>query len=219
MADRFGGGVATLWRIVFAAVGWFALITQFVLMVAGHAPAEAAARVVNYFSFFTIWTNLMMALALTLPVVADGTRAGRWAASESIRAMVTLYAVVVGLVYHFLLAPFWNPQGWLMFVNILLHYVMPAAFLADWILFTPKGRLMWIDPVRWLSVPTVYGVWTLIHGFISHWWPYGFLNVDALGLKAIATFTGLLIFFLIVGLAIVGLDRTLGRKNQPEVSI
>lgn len=207
---------AKVWRVFFAAVGGFALILQYVLMVAGQPPVEVAVRTLNYFSFFTIWTNLMMALALILPVVAAGTRPGRFAGSEPVRAMVTMFAVVVGLIYHFLLHPFWSPQGWSLFVNLLLHYVMPTAVLLDWMLFTPKGRLGWIDPVKWLVVPVVYGVWTLIHGFASHWWPYGFLNVDTLGAAAVGTFTGLLIFFLIVGLVIVTIDRVFGRQHRRD---
>lgn len=205
---------ARAWSVVFATVGWFALILQYGLMIAGQSPVEIAVRTVNYFSFFTIVTNLMMALALTLPVVAPRNTMGRLAAREGVRAMVVLYALVVGLVYHFLLHPFWNPQGWSLVVNVLLHYVMPTAFLLDWLLFTPKGRLCRDEPVKWLVVPLVYGLWTLVHGFASHWWPYGFLNVDALGWKAVGGFAGLLLVFLIVGYAIMAIDRILGRRYR-----
>lgn len=210
--------VARLWRMVFAAVGWFALGLQYGLMIAGQPPGEVAVRTLNFFSFFTIWTNLMMAVALTLPVMGAGTRLGRIAASESVRAMVTMYALVVGLVYHVLLHALWSPQGWGLVVNLLLHYIMPLAFLLDWMLFTPKGRLGWTAPVRWLIVPLVYGVWTLIHGFASHWWPYGFLNVDALGGRAVWTFAGLTVFFLVVGLVIVTIDRVFGRQHRRDLS-
>ena len=60
--------------------------------------------------------------------------------------------------------------------------MMPVAFVLDWLWFTPKGRLRWIDPVKWLAFPLIYGGWTLVHGLATHWWPYGFVDVDALGL-------------------------------------
>ena len=123
-----------------------------------------------------------------------------------------MYIVVVGVVYHVLLAPHWKPEGLLYGVNLVLHYVMPVAFVLDWLWFTPKGRLRWIDPVKWLAFPMVYGGWTLVHGLATHWWPYGFVDVDALGLgRVVAIFGALLVFFLLVGLALVGLDRFTGR--------
>ena len=68
--------------------------------------------------------------------------------------------------------------------------------MLDWLWFTAKGRLRWIDPVKWLTFPLVYGGWTLVHGLTTHWWPYGFVYVDALGLgRVIAIFGGLLTFF------------------------
>ena len=98
---------------------------------------------------------------------------------------------------------------------VLLDSVMPAAFVLDWLWFTPKGRLRWIDPVKWLAFPLVYGGWTLIHGLATHWWPYGFVDVDALGLgRVVAIFGALLVFFLLVGLALVGLDRVFGRTAR-----
>jgi hypothetical protein len=204
-----------LWRAAFAVIGWATLILQYILMVGPVEGWAVVDRTVDYFSFFTILTNILVALALTGPLMSPDRRVARWSAGEGVRAAVTTYIVVVGVVYHLLLAPTWKPEGLLFGVNIVLHYVMPAAFLLDWLWFTPKGRLRWIDPVKWLAFPLAYGGWTLIHGLTTHWWPYGFVNVDALGLPRVLTiFGGLLVFFLLVGLALVGLDRVFGRTAR-----
>lgn len=204
------------WRLVFGAVGVAALVLQYVLMVAGHADAFIA-RTVNFFSFFTILTNILVTAAFVIPAVAPRGPLWRWADSEGVRAATTMYAVVVGLVYHFLLASSWSPQGWDWVANFALHYVMPLAMLLDWMLFTPKGRLRWIDPVKWLAFPLVYGGWTALHGLVTHWWPYGFVNVDRLGwTAALIWYAGLLAFFLAVGLIVSSLDRRLGRDRTPD---
>ena len=210
---------ALIWRAVFALIGWAALALQYGLMLTGSPDKSPAELTLNFFSFFTILTNVLVAVALTLPVVGAGTRPGRWASSEGVRAGVTMYAVVVGLVYHFLLHATWNPQGWSLVANILLHYVMPVAILLDWLLFTPKGRLRWIDAPKWLVFPLVYGGWTLVHGYAAGWWPYWFLNIDELGLVTAALyFLGLLVFFGVVGLGVVAIDRTLGRRDRTPAS-
>lgn len=207
--------MARLYSAVFACVGWFALILQYGLTISGNPHMGAGELTLNFFSYFTILSNILAALALTAPVVAPNSRLGRWSASEGVRAAVAMYIVVVGVVYHFLLAGIWAPQGWSLLANNLLHYVMPAAFVADWLFFTPKGRLRWIDPVKWLVPVLIYGGWTLLHGKLSGWWPYWFTDVDKLGLgKVMLYFTGLLVFFLIVGLIVVAVDRTFGRRDR-----
>ena len=210
--------MARIWRIVFAIVGWGALIFQFGLMVAGQGGWALITRTVNFFSFFTILTNLLVALALTGPLLGEHRRLARWSASEGVRAAVAIYIAVVGLIYHFILAPAWHPTGNALIANVLLHYVMPVAFVIDWLAFTLKGRLRWIDPVKWLTYPALYGVWTVAHGLATHWWPYGFVNIDKLGWGGFAVSgVATALFFLIVGLVIVAIDRTFGRKHRRDL--
>ena len=207
--------MARLYSAVFACVGWFALILQYGLTISGNPHMGAGELTLNFFSYFTILSNILAALALTAPVVAPNSRLGRWSASEGVRAAVAMFIVVVGVVYHFLLAGIWAPQGWSLLANNLLHYVMPAAFVIDWLAFTPKGRLRWADPAKWLIPVLIYGGWTLLHGKLSGWWPYWFTDVDKLGLgKVMLYFAGLLVFFLIVGLIVVAIDRTFGRRDR-----
>ena len=207
--------MARLYRAAFAALGWFTLILQYGLMLKGNPQTGVGELTLNFFSYFTILSNLMVALALTAPAVAPNSRLGCWAQSEGVRAAVAMYIVVVGVTYHFLLAATWAPQGWSLLANNLLHYVMPIAFVVDWLAFTPKGRLRWVDPAKWLIPVLIYGGWTLLHGKLSGWWPYWFVDVDTLGLgKTIVYFAGLLIFFLIVGLFVVAIDRAFGRRDR-----
>ena len=206
---------ARTWRATFAVLGWAALVLQYILMAGPAAPWDVLGQTINFFSFFTILTNVLVALAFTGPLL-DGQRwIARWSASEGVRAAVAMYIVVVAAVYHFMLAPFWRPEGLAFAVNVVLHYVMPAAFVIDWLAFAPKGRLRWVDPVKWLAFPLIYAAWTLAHGLATHWWPYGFVNVDELGLpRVVAIFAGMLVFFLVVGLGLVGLDRMFGRPAR-----
>lgn len=210
---------ALIWRGLFAVVGWGTLGLQYWLMIAGLTAADTATRTLHFFSFFTILTNILVAVALTLSVIGAGTRPGRWASTERVRAGVTMYAVVVGLVYHFLLHATWSPQGWSYVANIALHYVMPLAILIDWLVFTPNGRLRWIDAAKWLAFPAIFGGWSLLHGAISGWYPYWFIDAGALGLgRTLLNLGGLLVFFGVVGLIVVAIDRTLGRRDRTRAS-
>lgn len=205
---------AAIWRGVFAGLGWATLGAQYALMIDGVPTEEIAGRTLNFFSYFTILTNLLVALAMTAPL-AGGAAVGRFAASNSARAAVTMFAVVVGVVYHLLLAATWKPTGLQWWVDQSLHTVMPLAMLIDWLALTPRTRLGWREPLRWLIFPLAYGGWTLLHGSISGWWPYWFVDVDALGMAGAAVnFGGLLVFFAVVGLAVVAIDRSLAGRDR-----
>ena len=212
--------LALIWRGAFALVGWASVGLYYGLTLSGLTAAETATRTLHFFSFFTIQTNLLVAVALTLSVIGAGTSLGRWAASEGVRAGVTMYAVVVGLVYHFLLHATWNPRGLYQIANIGLHYVMPAAILIDWLVFTPNGRLRWLDAARWLAFPLLYSGWLLLLGAISGWYPYWFIDVAELGLgRTLLNLCGLLAFFGLMGLIVVAIDRTLGRRDRTARSV
>lgn len=207
-------GLARAWRTLFALIGAGALALQYGLMIGGQPAGAGGEATLRFFSFFTILTNVLVVVALAAPALWPRTRLGRWAGSEGVRAAVALYIGVVGLIYHLLLARVWDPQGWQLVADVALHTVMPLAFWADWLLFTSKGRLCWIDPLKWLAYPLGYTGWTLVHGLTSGWWPYWFLNVDQQGWVRTAGWAGLiLVVFLVIGLFLVLLDRVFGRGD------
>ena len=210
---------ALAWRAVFAVIGWLALAGQFVVFVEVWTFAGVLERLEKYFSYFTILTNILVALVLTLPLVGGGSRAGVWSRSDSVRGAVTMYAVVVGVIYHLLLRATWQPQGLQIVTDTLLHTVMPLAMLVDWLAFTPKGQLRWIDAGKWLAFPLGFGAWSLLHGAIGGWYPYWFIDAGELGLgRTLLNLAGLLVFFGLIGLIVVAIDRTLGRRDRTPAS-
>ncbi len=52
------GRIETGFRIVAAALGWFAIITQYSLMAANAGP-HLVERTINFFSYFTIVSNIL----------------------------------------------------------------------------------------------------------------------------------------------------------------
>jgi hypothetical protein len=206
----------TAYRAIAGLVGWAALALQYWLTIRGQAPAMAAERTVNFFCYFTVLTNLLTALALTAPLAAGGTAFGRWWLKPSVRAGVALYIAVVMAIYHLLLRQIWDPRGWQLVADLTLHYAMPILYLIDWLAFAPKTGLAWRTAVLWLAFPALYGVWTLIHGALSGWYPYPFLDVTALGYpRTFANMAGMVVAFLVPGLLVVALDRVLTRASSP----
>lgn len=206
---------AFLWRAVFAAIGWAALALKFWLMARSLPELNLFALTLRYFSFFTILGTVLVVLGFTAPVVAPGSRIGRWAERESVRSAVAMYILVVAIAYHFLLSSPWTPVTLDVVATVLLHYLLPLAFIVDWLLFTPKGTLTWSHPIKWLAFPAAYWIWTVIHGYATGFWPYWFVNVPELGLeRAFFWFVSLLVFFLGAGSALVLVDRRALRRDR-----
>lgn len=206
--------MAKYYRIGAAAVAWFALVLQYTLTVTkpGAPFLEATVR---YFSFFTIITNVLVALALTLPWLAPESRAGQFFDRPSVRTAILAYIIIVAVIYHYLLAKLWNPQGWQLIADTIEHVVTPALYVIDWVLFVPKGTVKWKSAVVWLGYPLVYAAYSLIHGAVTGFYPYPFLNVSNLGYdEVLINMAVLVLVFLGLGLALIGIDRRMGRSNE-----
>jgi hypothetical protein len=90
--------MAVRFRMVAAAIAWFAIILQYHLSVTGDG-AELLTATIRYFSFFTMLSNILVALALTLPWLAPASRLGAFFLRPSVRTALAVYVIVASLVY------------------------------------------------------------------------------------------------------------------------
>src|SRR5580698_3123048 len=196
--------------IALAALGWFSVLLQFYLTV--HSAMlngkGVGSGIVSYLGYFTILTNLLVCIALTLPLAAPASAAGRFFSRSDVTAGIATSIVFVSLAYHLLLRNVWNPQGVHLVADVLLHYVMPALFLIYWWFNFPKGALRWIHPLYWGLYPTAYMIYVLIRGAILSSYPYRFIDPLAIGYeRTMINAVGLLFVFIVLGLIMVSLGR------------
>lgn len=207
-----------LYRRIFAVLAWLTLGIQYGLFLKALTLAAILDRTVEYVSYFTIVTNVLIALAISAPAFAPESKAGRWWSAASPRGAVTAFALVVMIIYHLLLRSLWHPQGLQLINDYMLHYVMPLGMLVDWLAFTPRGGLRWRDAAVWLSVPAFYGLWTLVHGAVSDFYPYPFMDVAKLGYPGVLmNMVGLVLGFYLPGLLLVAIDGRIAR-NRPQTA-
>ena len=199
--------------MIAAALGWFAIITQFSLMVANAGP-YLLERTINFFSYFTIICNILVALAMTLPWLASRSRAGRFFLSPGVRTAIAAYIIIVAVVYHLMLRHQYHPQGLRLVCDIILHYVTPTLYVLDWLLFADKHDLSWKLPLPSFALPAVYLIWTALHGAFAGFYPYPFLNVNRIGYEqSLMNVGGLILAFVCLILALVGIGRVLGGSS------
>src|SRR5436190_7257834 len=122
-------------RVIAAALGWFAIATQYSLVASTRSGPDLVTWTINFFSYFTIIANILGALAMTLPWLAPQSQVGHWFMRPSVRTVIVAYIIVVGIVYHVVLRNLFHPQGWRLVCEIVLHYVTPTLLVLDWLLF------------------------------------------------------------------------------------
>ena len=129
----------------------------------------------NFFSFFTVESNIAAAFVLIALEMRSGTALERLA--RAIRPSVTLYMTMTGVIYAVLLAPTSADVGLTaQWVDVIVHEIAPLIVFLDWILAPPDRRPVIRDVRLWLIFPVVYVVYSLIRGPIADWYPYPFLD-------------------------------------------
>ena len=162
---------------VAALLGWFAVGCQFYLLMVNSAESVTES-IIRFFSFFTILTNILVAVALTTLLLSPGEKF--FSRSNTLTALA-VYIGIVGMVYNLILRQLWSPQGLQLLVDELLHSVMPLLYLLFWFIVVPKNELKWKNVLPWLIYPLVYVVYVFIRGALSGNYPYPFMDVNKLG--------------------------------------
>ena len=193
---------------------WFALIAQFRINISSRV-APPAELVIRYFSYFTIITNLLVAICFSALAFFRSSWLGRFFAQQQTLTAVTVYIITVGVIYNLILRFIWNPQGLQKVVDELLHSFVPAAVTAYWAAFSKKELLSWNDFWRWLIYPLSYAAWIFVRGAISGFYPYPFLDVNKLGASRTAINVAALSGFLIlVSLMLIFIGRFVTKKKN-----
>ncbi|WP_088888754.1 Pr6Pr family membrane protein [Leptolyngbya ohadii] len=191
---------------------WAALVLQFWLLI-DKAIANGLTvwiGVARYFGYFTILTNILVALVLTVPLLIPDHGLGRFLSQPSVRTATAGYIIVVGVIYSLVLRDLWNPEGLQLIADRMLHDFSPIAYVFDWLLFVPKSFLRVEDLPSWLIYPGTYAIAALVRGAIFGWYPYPFLNAGELGYPQVLLNVALLLVgFLVLGLMLIKLGQRL----------
>jgi len=147
--------------------------------------------------YFTILTNAMIGVAALWMAIR-----GRWVSAALMGGLV-LWILVVGIVYHVLLARDLTPGTLEWWADLGLHTVVPVAALLLWLGFAPKAPIALRHPALWVVWPMAYAGYALIRGVADGKYPYFFLDPVKQGTMGLVGYiSGLGLAFYLGGLAI-----------------
>ena len=195
-----------------AVAAWFGVLLQLWLSIrlALGDGKPAISGVIAYFGYFTVLTNIFVALVCTAGSLRQHSPGRLSLYRLPIVGCSTAAILVVGIGYHTLLREIWAPQGAQRIADVVLHYVVPAGALLNWLVYRYDDRVVWWAPLSWCWYPLVYFVYVMVRGEILSSYPYPFIDVRALGYtRSLINAVGFLIGFVVLGLVLLGLSRLL----------
>jgi hypothetical protein len=214
--------VALLAALACATVG-----TQFVLSIrTGIANGTGVlGGVVSYFGYFTLLTNIFCAAILTAHASPRGGGTprggggiGAFLRLPAVASTAATAIIIVGTVYHLMLAALWNPQGIDLVVDTMLHTLLPILFVLFWWRAVPRGAIALQEIPRWTIYPAGYALYAFARGELIGEYPYPFIDVASIGYGAALRNSGAVaVVFLALAAVLVGVNRIVGVPRPREV--
>jgi hypothetical protein len=169
------------YKLFFALLGFSSIVTEMAVII-----ERGKFNAVNFFSYFTIETNILVVVTLLLSAVAIA--ADKSNKFDLLRSATTVYILVVGIGFSLLLSGLDGVEltavPW---DNVVLHYIIPVAMLADFLTDRPRRKLAFKKALLWLLFPVMYATYSLVRGGMTGWYPYPFLNPDISGAASVVT--------------------------------
>ena len=190
-------GTGSVARALRALVAIAVLIATVIVYLDGSQ--SPTFRPLNFFSYFTIISNLLTAYLMGRQAIQPSWLEG----NGSFRGAVTLYMTITGLVYAFILRPIGadvgNYRPWIDFIH---HTAAPVAVIQDWLLFPPRRPLRSNVLYRWLIFPALYLVYSFVRGPRAEWYPYPFLDPRFPGGYGRVAIFSVIVFLIFLGGAV-----------------
>ena len=185
----------------------------------------------HWFIYFTVESNVVTLLYFAGTLYWMVVRGTTDPPAPRLRGAVTLWILITGLISHFLLNSGADPLPGLSAVDpadalenrglFLLHYVVPALVLVDWVAFGPHKVVRWRDLPLWILYPLGYGL--VVEARAALWplvparYPYFFLDPTENGGWWVAgQFVELLVIFSAFAALVFGLDRLGALPRRPR---
>jgi hypothetical protein len=220
---------AAPWFAINATVAWLGLAVQFILSSTGMYPSEATAasqvgfanaagaagalgRIIDFLSYFTIWSNVVVGLVMTLLALNPQRDSPRL---RILRIDSLMMISITGLVYALIIAPYVTNRGWENVSNSLLHQITPIVTIAVFIIAGPRKWFSVKGVFAALIIPIVYVIYTLIRGAVIGAYPYDFFNVVKYGYGAVLiNVVAIAVLGLVIAFIYMGIDRLISRRTR-----
>lgn len=168
--------------------GYYSFVRSFTK---GLSSSEA---LLNYFSYFTVWTNTLMGLFLLMVLLSKKVVSAWWL------GLLTYSLLFLSLVYYVLIN--FDPVGFERLYDFGLHVLNPTLAFVLWIFVHKKGDLRFAKVWSWSFYPLSFVGFSLIRNRIDGWAPYFFLDPKVVGVQGLGLYIIALTLVFLLGASV-----------------
>jgi hypothetical protein len=176
-------------------------------------------RPFEYFAYFSIVSSIVAGLLALVGVYYLATNRAETKFLNISRLSLAAAMVIVGVVYHALLADAANDvrdgdYAWPVLPNEIIHTYAPILVALEY-LIALRAPVLRLRAALWVTVfPLAWLGFSIVRGLITNWWPYWFINPNEEGgigsvLVYVAAITA---FFIAMGYLLQALRLQLGKS-------
>lgn len=207
-----------------ATVAWFAVVLQVIISVSGMYPSTNTnpslygdpgqgflGRLIDILSYFTILSNVVVAVVMTM--LWRAPRRTAWF-FRALRLDSLMMITITCIVYNALLRSTTVNVGLNVYTDLLLHQIVPVLTILVWLLVGPRRQFGLRDLLPALVVPLAWAAYALIRGAVIGAYPYDIVNVAKYGYASVLlTIATIIALGIALGLLAIGIERLLtGRR-------
>lgn len=208
-----------------ALVALTGLLVGFALTVLGTYPSQNTdptmlgnpdqgllGRVFDYFTYFTIWSNILVAIITSMLFLRPNRDSFVF---RVLRLDSVLMIVVTGIIYNAILAGSAKLQGLEVVSNLFDHVLTPIVSLVVWLIVGPRGWISIRIIGAALILPIIWLAFALARGAAMGAYPYGFVDVAKYGYGTVLlNVLNIVIFAIVLCLILWGIDWVIRRVTQ-----
>ena len=215
-----------------ALFAWCGVLISFTLNLIGYYPpdtgtptllgenpagmAGALGRVFDWCTYFTILSNLVVAVVMTLLFLRPKRDSPIF---RVLRLDSLLMIIVTGVIYNLLLGAGKGHTAWDFPSNLLQHILTPIITVLVWLIVGPRGWIKFKVIILALILPLAWAVFALIRGLIIGAYPYPFLDLATEGWASVLSFlVAIVVFAIILALGLMAIDALIRRLSRGSSS-
>jgi len=205
-----------IYRLIFCVLGWTSLIIT--LVRAYESVIAGSDAIIVYgiiFSFYTIQTNVIVATWFLLAILYAKKEEKPAFMGPIVRGAITLYITVTFLGFAVLLSFLYTPTGIAAFTNLISHYIIPIAFIVDWLVTGHDTEYEWRHLKYYPIYPAGYLSYCLIQGAFTGFYPYWFIDPNILGIPILViAIVVLVVFYIAIGGMYIAINKKLYNRSN-----
>ena len=178
-------------------------------------------RPFEYFAYFSIVGAVFAGALLLVTGVRAFKQLEEGKRLEIARLSLTVAMIVVGVVYHALLADVASDVRdgdyvWPVFPNEFIHTYGPVLIVIDYLLSNKEFKLRMRAAFWVVAFPLLWLTFSVSRGIITNGWPYWFINPNGEGGVSgmLSYIAAIAFFFIILGFAVLGLTKLVQRVSS-----